>query len=344
MNYIDLKYTNLLSNRLERFSVKDTNPYRVNFRCPICGDSTKSKTKTRGWILEKNNSAIMYCHNCGASMGLRKFLQQIDPILYNDYIIDTRLDKDILKRQVEEIKSPIDTIIHKVPVFKKSGSPLLSIRKISQLRPDHPAKAYIQKRMIPNSKHYKLYYAPKFNAWVNSIIPDKMPDIGKDAPRLILPFIDKEGNLFGFQGRAFDKYSLRYITIMIDDDMPKIFGLDTVDFERKYYVVEGPIDSLFLDNAVAMAGADGSGSGLSHLENAVMVFDNEPRNKEICDRMESCLEQGYKVCIWPTNVIDNDINDAILNNKTSADIQLIIDQNTYSGLQGKLKLSYWRKC
>jgi transcription elongation factor Elf1 len=344
MNYIDLKYTNLLSNRLDRFSVKGTNPYRVNFRCPICGDSTKSKTKTRGWILEKNNSAIMYCHNCGASMGLRKFLQHIDPILYNDYIIDTRLDKDILKKQVAEITSPLDKLTHKVPTFKKSGSPLLDIRKISQLKDDHPAKTYIKKRLIPNNKHYKLYYTPKFNAWVNSIIPDKMPDVGKDAPRLILPFIDKEGKLFGFQGRAFDEYSLRYITIMIDDEMPKIFGLDTVDFERKYYVVEGPIDSLFLDNAVAMAGADGSGSGLSHIENAVMVFDNEPRNKQICDRMENCLEQGYKVCIWPTNVIDNDINDAILKNKTSADIQLIIDQNTYSGLQGKLKLSYWRKC
>ena len=344
MNYIDLKYTNLLSNRLERFSIKDTNPYRVNFRCPICGDSNKSKSKTRGWILEKNNSALMYCHNCGASMGLRKFLQHVDPMLYNDYIIDTRLDKDILKKQVEELTSPLDKLTHKVPTFKKSGSPLLAIRKISQLKDDHPAKTYIKKRLIPSNKHYKLYYAPKFNEWVNSIIPDKLPTIGKDAPRLILPFIDKKGILFGFQGRAFDKYSLRYITIMIDPEMPKIFGLDDADFERKYYVVEGPIDSLFLDNAVAMAGADGSGSGFSNVENAVMVFDNEPRNKEICARMEKCLEQGYKVCIWPTNVVDKDINDAILNNRTCADVQLIIDQNTYSGLQGKLKLSYWRKC
>ena len=131
---------------------------------------------------------------------------------------------------------------------------------------------------------------------------------------------------------------------MLNPEMPKIFGLDTVNFEKKYYVVEGPIDSLFLDNAVAMAGADGSGSGLTNMENAVMVFDNEPRNKEICARMEKCLDQGYKVCIWPTNVVDKDINDMILSNMTCAAVQLIIDQNTYSGLQGKLKLSYWRKC
>lgn len=344
MNYIDLKYTNLLSNRLEKFSIKDTNPYRVNFRCPICGDSTKSKNKTRGWILEKNNSALMYCHNCGASMGLRKFLQHVDPMLYNDYIIDTRLDKDILKKQVEELTSPLDKITHKVPSFKKTGSPLLAIKKISQLVDVHPAKVYIKKRLIPANKHYKLYYAPKFETWVNSIIPDKLPNGDRPSPRLILPFIDRNGILFGFQGRAFDKTSLRYITIMLNPEMPKIFGLDTVNFEKKYYVVEGPIDSLFLDNAVAMAGADGSGSGLTNMENAVMVFDNEPRNKEICARMEKCLDQGYKVCIWPTNVVDKDINDMILSNMTCAAVQLIIDQNTYSGLQGKLKLSYWRKC
>jgi hypothetical protein len=212
------------------------------------------------------------------------------------------------------------------------------------LKGGHPAKTYIENRQIPANQHYKLYYAPKFNEWVNSIIPGKLPEQERDAPRLILPFIDDKGNLFGFQGRAFDKYSLRYITIMIDPTMPKIFGLDTIDFERKYYVVEGPIDSLFLDNAVAMAGADGSGAGLSHIENAIMVFDNEPRNKEICSRMEKCLDKGYKVCIWPTNVVDKDINDMILSNINNADVQLIIDQNTYSGLQGKLKLTYWRKC
>jgi transcription elongation factor Elf1 len=341
MNYIDLKYTNLLSNRLERFSVKATNPYRVNFRCPICGDSSKSKVKTRGWILEKNNSAIMYCHNCGASMGLRRFLEKIDPILYNDYIIDTRLDKDILKKQIEEIKSPIDTLIHKVPVFKKSGSPLLSIKKISQLRPDHPAKAYIQKRQIPTSKHYKLYYAPKFNSWVNSIIPGKLPDNGRDAPRLILPFIDKAGVLFGFQGRAFDKTSLRYITIMLDEERAKIFGMDTADFDKKYQIVEGPIDSLFLDNTIAMAGADVT---VPNEENSVTIFDNEPRNKEICDRMHKALDRGLKVCIWPSGIVEKDINDMVLSGVDPINVQMIIDNNTFSGLQGKLQLSAWRKC
>ena len=131
---------------------------------------------------------------------------------------------------------------------------------------------------------------------------------------------------------------------MIDENMPKVFGLDDVDFTKTYYVAEGPIDSLFLSNAVAMAGADGNASGLENTESAVFIFDNEPRNKEIVARMEKCLDKGYKVCIWPKNVLQKDINDVILSGVTQASLELIIDNNTFSGLEGKLQLTYWRKC
>lgn len=336
MNYIDMKYTNLLSVRLPRFAVKSTNPYKVNFRCPICGDSQTSKVKARGWILDKDNKAFFHCFNCNVSLTLKNFLKTVDINLYNDYIIDSKLELNTK----HDIKSPIDTIVNKVPSFKKSESPLLKIKKISQLDIMHPAKKYIENRKIPTAKHYKLYYTPKFNAWVNTIIPDKLKE-NLDEPRLVLPFIDKDGTLFGFTGRSFKKDGLRYLTIMIDESKPKMFGLDDVNFDKKYYVVEGPIDSLFLDNSVAMAGADGSSDGLKNTDNAVFVFDNEPRNKEICNRMETMLDRGFKLCIWPDKLVDKDINDMILSGLNPQDI---IDSNTYSGLQGKLQLSYWRKC
>jgi transcription elongation factor Elf1 len=346
MNATDLKYAGILSTRLERFSIKETNPYRANCRCPICGDSQKSKLKARGWILEKDNSALYYCHNCGASLSLRNFLKAVDHNLHNEYIIDTALDKKARRELFQpkaEVK-PLDTLKMKAPSFKKKGSPLLKIKKVSSLNYDHKVKIYVQKRRIPASEQYKLYYAPKFNEWVNSIIPGKLPKLEKDSPRLVMPFIDKEGNLFGFNARAFRDSELRYITIMIDEDMPKIFGLDTVNFNKKYYVIEGPIDSLFIDNAVAMAGADGNAKGLENTENAVFVFDNEPRNKEIVSRMERCIDKGYNICIWPEKVLDKDINDVILSGATPADIKQMIDDNTYRGLEGKLQLSYWKKC
>jgi hypothetical protein len=231
----------------------------------------------------------------------------------------------------------------KRPKFELKGAPLRKIKKISQLKAGHGARDYVLRRKIPTKEHYRLYYAPKFAAWVNSMIPGKL-EVKNDKPRLVLPFLDKEGKMFGFQGRSFDpKENLRYITIMLDENMPKIFGLDKVDFHKPYTVVEGPIDSVFLNNSVAMAGADGNAHGLNHIENATFVFDAEPRNKEIVGRMERCLEKGYRVCIWPQHVLAKDINDMIISGLKAADIQLIIDQNSYKGLQGTLELSHWRK-
>ena len=351
MNHIDLKYCGYLSTRVDRYQVKAISPYRANLRCPICGDSQKSKKKARGWILEKDNSAIYYCHNCGISTSFGKFLKMVDSNLYNDYVVDVGLEKHVFQRPVTKennflpVEKPVglDKLLVPVEPHKKDDSPLLRIKKVSSLAYDHPVKEYIVKRKIPTNKHFKLYYAPKFNAWVNTIIPDKLPT-EHDEPRLVIPFIDASGNMFGFAGRSFSKNSLRYITIMIDSNYPKIFGLDDIDFMKKYYVVEGQIDSLFLPNCLAMAGADGNTSGLSMLENAVFVFDNEPRNKEIVARMQKAIDKNLKVCIWPSNLTQKDINDMILAGYKDADVKLIIDSNTYSGLEAKLALMMWKRC
>lgn len=341
MNTNDLKYAGILSSRLERFSIKSYTPYRANCRCPICGDSQQSKTKARGWLLQREDNLLFYCHNCHASLGLGNFLKEFDMALYNSYVMDKGLDRFTPKKPKDI--APLDKLVMKQPNFTKKGSPLLKIKKISSLNFDHRAKIYIQNRKIPASKQYKLYYAENFNGWVNSLLPGKMPGL-KEA-RIVLPFIDSSNRVFGFQGRALDDSSLRYITIMLDESMPKLFGLNDVDFDDTYYVVEGPIDSLFIDNCIAMAGADGNASGLRNPENAVFIFDNEPRNKQIVERMEKCIEDGYKVFIWPDYIVDKDINDVVLSlGITAIQLKSMIDKHTYSGLSGKLQISYWRKC
>ena len=344
MNLVDLKYCGILSTRLDRYKVKQSSPYKANFRCPICGDSQKSKSLSRGWLIEKDQTAMFHCFNCGQSHPLWRFLKLTDFTLYNDYVVDSKFEK-MSQREPQPKLKPLETLTQKVPVFKRSGSPLLRIKKMSQLMPDHPARGYINKRKIPTKAHHRLYYASKFNAYVNSLIPDKLSTPTRDKPRLILPFIGADGEVFGFQGRAFDKDSIRYITIMLDESRAKVFGLDQVDFTKKYYVVEGPIDSLFLSNAIAMAGADISASGLENIDNAVFVFDNEPRNTDIVNRMTSLIDRGYKVCIWPKTMSNTkDINDMVLAGHPSAAIELIIDNNTYSGLTGRLAVAEWRKC
>jgi len=342
MQHIDLKYGAILATRLERFSIKSYTPYRANCRCPICGDSQKSKSKARGWLLQNKDRMVYFCHNCGASMSFGNFIRSIDPALFSQYTMDKGLDKFSPTKKKKEV-APLDKLVMSSPHFAKKGSPLLKIKKVSSLNFSHKAKKYIEKRQIPASKHYKLYYAEDFNGWVNSLLPGKMPDLKEQ--RIVLPFIDSYNKVFGFQGRALDNSSLRYITIMLDESMPKLFGLNDVNFDDTYYVVEGPIDSLFLDNCIAMAGADGNASGLQNKENAVFIFDNEPRNKEIVSRMERCIENGLKVFVWPDYILDKDINDVVLSlGIGTKELTSIIEKHTYSGLQGKLQLSYWRKC
>ena len=237
MLWIDHKYISLVSGRLERFQRVSNTVYRC--RCPICGDSKKDRRKTRGHILEKSGKVRFYCHNCNASMQFRYFLKEIDPTLYLEYV------KEQMKESGQQKDVEIFAEKMKPPVFVKTTA-LSKLKKVSQLSPDHPVKQYVQKRLIPSDLHYKLFYAPKFGAWVNSMLPDKMKIGEKDEPRLIIPFLDKEKNLFGFQGRSFRKDGVRYITIMLDETKPKVFGLDTIDESKDIYLLEGPIDSMFL--------------------------------------------------------------------------------------------------
>jgi hypothetical protein len=209
-------------------------------------------------------------------MGLPWFIKTLDPTLYTEYLKE-RMVENGHKDETQEFVNKMKT-----PVFVKTTG-LKDLRKVSQLKPEHPVKQYISNRLIPTEAHHKLFLTRNFKAWVNTMLPDKFKDVENDEPRLIIPFLDKEKNLFGFQGRSFKNTGIRYITIILNDDMPKIFGLDTMDDSKDIYVVEGPIDSLFLPNGIASAGGDLI-SPLQQLDvqkdKFVVVYDNEPRNKE----------------------------------------------------------------
>ena len=335
--FVDIQYAQMLSGRLENFKIKHTNPYKINFRCPICGDSQKNRSKARGWLLERDNKFSYYCHNCGASQGFNYFLKTVDPLLYNDYIAEKFVANTVNETSAKQ-ESP-EQFKTKTPVFKED--PLKKIKKVSQLQFDHPVKRYIEKRKIPTKHHYRLYFAQKFKTWINTIIPDKFDPakIGKDEPRLIIPFLDENGKCFGVSARGFDPNGIRYITIMFDERQ-KIFGLDKVNFDLPYYIVEGAIDSMFLENAIAMNGAEGTTHDIKNLENAIFVFDAEPRNKEIHKRMEKVIKNGHKICIWPNDLPGKDINEMFL---AGLNPEKIIEEHTYKGLQAELKFAAWRK-
>ena len=71
--FVDLKYLKLICNRLPLFKQKNEKVF--NCRCIICGDSTKKKTKARGYFYEVKNDLLYRCFNCDASMQFGTFLK-----------------------------------------------------------------------------------------------------------------------------------------------------------------------------------------------------------------------------------------------------------------------------
>lgn len=336
MKPIDYKFVMMLSSRIEGFAVKSTNPLKVNCRCVVCGDSQKSKTKKRGWFTEYKGGVRYGCFNCGASLWLSDYLKEYEPSIYDDYIMEGKLEWMREKGFIDA--TSLDKPQTKFTINKNQFKVL---KKISSLPHTHPAKKYVEKRKIPSNKHFRLFYVDKFNKFVNGIIPNKLSD-QNDEPRLVIPFLDENKNMIGFSGRSFGSTGLRYITIMLDSDKPKIFGLDQIDKNKTVYVTEGPIDSLFLDNAVAMAG-----TGANYdFKDAVYIYDCEPRNVEIVKHMSNTIKRGDKIVIWPEKMAKygKDINDAIMNGLTKEQVSSIIRKNTYQGLMAELKLTEWRKC
>lgn len=334
--WLDSKYANLLSGRVQKFKRVQNN---FNLRCPLCGDSKKSQSKARGWILFKNSKTRYFCFNCGASMPFRSFLKKIDESLFLDYVKESLLDQGHNPEVIDFAQKL------KTPKFV-SSTQLSTLKKVSQLHPDHPVKRYIDKRRIPTEYHFKLFYAPKYKHWINSILPDRFK-LDYDEPRIIIPLLSEDKELMGVQCRSLDpRAEVKYITMLFDENNPKVYGLENLDKSQLIYAVEGPIDAMFLTNAIASCGGkiDTIVKSCGILkENVIIVYDNEPRNKETIKKMEDAISDGYKVCIWPEQIKQKDINDMVLEGLTQEYIESTIKQNSYFGPSAMLMLSAWRK-
>ena len=322
MDLVDSKFIGLISPRLQKFKKIKSDLY--NFRCPICGDSQKNKSKTRGYLYGVKADVNFRCHNCGASMTLSNFLKTLDPVIHKQYVFERFKDgKTGRGTVVEEPKFDF-----KPPQF----SPKLDLPKASE---HDAARLYLEKRLIDP----KIFnYTPTFKKWVNTLVPNKFDDITYDEPRIIIPLI-YENQLIGFQGRALGPNSVKYITIMLDDDAPKIYGLDKINNGFPVFVTEGPFDSTFVSNSIAMCGADGDVRKWG-IDDPVWVYDNEPRSNEIVKRISNTIDRGEKVVIWPSNIKEKDINDMIL---AGHDVMNMLNSNTYSGLTAQLQFNTWKR-
>ena len=325
---IDKKYINLVSPQLQKFKWKGSD--LANCRCPICGDSQRNKNKARGFFFPKKNDFYYKCHNCGIGHTMYKFLEIVAPVLCREYALErwrggenghsnyTKPDETVIARQAIKISLP----------------------RISELDADHAARKYCDGRLLPHTD--RLYFSHSFGDWVRGIDPT-YSTVPNDE-RIVIPFLNKSGELLGVQGRAIggSKSAIRYITVKFAKDGRMFFGGDTVDYSRRVYATEGPLDSLFLDNGIAFAGSE-VGDVVRRFNDVVIVLDNEPRNREIVEATREAIEAGYQVCVWGAGILEKDINDMILSGKSCREIQDAIDRYSCSGMEARLKWSQWKK-
>ena len=342
MLYIDNKYAKILGTRLRNFKEKKDNTW--NFSCPVCGDSSKNKLKARGYIYPREQDLLVKCHNCGYGSNIGNLIKYVDPMLYDEYVLERYKagaskytdHKDVKKTSVV-LETPIEELLE--------DDILSSLSRLDKLPLAHPAVKYVVERKIPKDKWHLLYFAPKFKAFTNSVTAKFQEPIQDEHPRMIIPFFTPAGKCFAFQGRAYGKEEPKYYTIKVDETQEKIYGLDRLDYSKRIYVVEGPIDSLFLPNAIAVSGASFDTPTIRQLlANATIVMDNEPRSREITKFLEKNINAGYSVCMFPEHIEQKDINDMILHgNMTPDEIVNTINTNTFKGIEAKLRFSTWKR-
>ena len=329
MSYLDTKYINLASASLQKY--KKVKNGLWTFRCPYCGDSKKNKNKTRGYIFQAKGDHVFKCHNCGVTRSLSNFLKDNVPHVYDEYVMERYKEGTIGKN----VPKPDLTKFITKPKFAKRT---VDLKRLSSLNNFHVAKKYILDRGIPENKLDRLYYCPNFKEWTNTQ-KQTFSDTTNDEERIIIPLNDTDGNLIGFQGRSLSPNAkMRYITVMLDEDAPKLYGLDSINKNETIYIVEGPLDSFFLENAVAMCGSDVDIRSFGWSD-YIWVYDNEPRSRQITDKISKSIDAGDAVVIWPRSIKEKDLNDMVT---SGINVKNVIQSNVYQGLKAKLQLSNWK--
>jgi len=338
--WLDQQYVGTISHRLDKFKRKGD--YNYNFRCPVCGDSQTSRNKARGYLYPNKGGLFYKCHNCQASMSLGNLIKHIDPNLYKEYCLERYKSGETGHKAHKE-----HGFIFKPVTFassKKDNAFKGLLTPIKKLANDHEVVEYLHSRKIPEHRYEDLCYVDDISKFKQFADGYEEKIVGNE-PRLVLPFFDGDGDLVGLSGRAIRGEKLRYVTIRIKDNASMIFGLNRINKDETVYVTEGPIDSLFLHNAVGAGNANLTSVGeVLPKEKLILVYDNEPRNKEIVREIKTAIDGGFRVCIWPKEILEKDINDMVVKQNLSAEeIQNTINKNTFSGPEAMLQFNIWKK-
>jgi hypothetical protein len=344
MFFLEVKYLNLLSSRLEKFKEISHSPLTVNFRCPLCGDSQKSSRRARAYVYERDGSLLFYCHNCGASTPFWSFLADQSSALYAQYKLDWLRSKG---------KASLPT--KPEPSFKTNThfeKPEINLGEcLTGVKDDHPVKQYVIARKIPESFWGSLYACSDITAISTQMEQYKGMRLEKD-PALIIPFFNPEREYSYISARSIEPgTSFRYCVFEVNENLPKLWGLEFIDWSQRVFVFEGPIDAMCCPNSLSLAGSMGSraiqyiSEHINRPQDVCFVYDNEAfSNHQISKQMRSRIEEGFSTIIYDRRFSGKDANEVIVNETmTFQSLLNYLNERTFHGLKAKAELARLNK-
>ena len=336
-SWVDQEFAERVFSGLLKYRKTGGSTFKLNARCPICGDSMTDMNKARFWCYPFKDSLRVKCFNCDYSNWFNQYLKEHHESLYRDYLMEKRKESMAFQREPVREKAK--------PKPKETIQELVASTRLDMLPKNHPIIKYVRTRMIPDDKFNRLWFTYEWPKLVNSVNPGTYKN-ETNEPRLVIPIFNAQGKIESFQGRALRKDApQKYITIKASEDSTKIYGLDTVKPTSMVYFLEGPIDSLFVDNGAAITGGSVDLGSLPFSGNRAFVMDNEPRHPDTIKRMKKLIDAGEKIVLWDKAPWKSkDVNDMMMNEKADLkEINRYIKDNTVQGLMAQLRFKTWAK-
>jgi hypothetical protein len=312
---------------------RGSNSYQAS--CPICREGKSWLKKQRCYYIVKKN--IIHCHNCGWHGNPVNWIMEVSGDSFSQ-VMSSSQDYDTVnienfskpKNKKIDYELPCDCIdiedeeqlefFNYEPVIKKALEVLNHRRLLSAI--NRPKKYYVT---------------------LNDFVHEN---------RLIIPFYDENNKIVFYQSRKLLDSDKKAKYLSKKDSERSLFNIDKVDENIPYiFITEGPLDSTFIRNGIALAGISESGSDiftekqklqiqLFPLHELIFVLDNQWNDQTSKKKSKALLEAGKRVFVWPKEYREfKDLNDVCVAYKLDEFPYKFIQKNSYSGMTGKMKIS-----
>jgi len=315
------------------------NKYNDSYQCgcPICREGKSLGKKQRCYFIPSRNN--IYCHNCGWSSTPINWIKEVSGENFSD-IIDELKNFDIdIENYIEEKKDTKERTI--TPPLPDDCINLFDNKQVEFFKDNK-----VVKKAIDIIKGRKLDTAINRPKALYVSLSDKV-----HKNRLVIPFYE-DGNVVFYQSRSIFHEDPKPKYISKINSTKSLYGFDMIDPKLDYvFIFEGPINSFFVKNAVAVAGIQEKSSQsftLKQLEQLntlklykkIWVLDSQWIDSASRSKSKILADQNENIFIWPEKIGRKykDFNDLAMRFDINEISAKFIADNSYKGVGAKIAL------